>query len=304
MFHRNLSFFFVEALKNIRTNFYLHLTIILIISISFFVFGIILIFETNIENILSSVSENLTLEIFLKDQIKAGSGDFFKLKRFLHNYPLVKTIRYIPRSQAYFDFRKNFKQYNNILTELGENPFPASFRISLKQGSNNKEDLINLISILHKWDSVEDLSLNKEWVNHFYSFVSLVRISVWFLISLITSGMILIVYNGIKLTINSKSSQIEIMKLVGATNWFIRGQFIFEGILEGLIGASLSLLLLFLTYQLLFEKITDAFSFLFPQHSFSFLPDEYIFIILISGTILGLLGAVLSTSKFLKNIYG
>lgn len=304
MFHRNLSFFFIEALKNIRTNFYLHLTIILIISISFFVFGIILIFETNIENILSSVSEDLTLEIFLKDHVKAGSEDFLKLKRFLQSYPFVKTVHYIPRSQAYLDFKKNFKQYNNLLEGLGENPFPASFRIALKQGTNNKEELIDLISILIKWNSVEDLSLNKEWVNHFYSFVSLVRMSVWLLIALITAGMILIVYNGIKLTIHSKSSQIEIMKLVGATNWFIRGQFIFEGVLEGLIGASVSLLLLFLTYQLLFKKITDAFSFLFPQHSFSFLSVEYMFIIFASGTILGLLGGVLSTSKFLKDIYG
>ena len=277
MFLKNLSFFFLEALKNIRTNFYLHLTIILIISISFSVLGIILIFETNIENILSSVSEDMTLEVFLKNEIKADSEDFLKLKTFLQSYPLVKKIHYISRSQAYFDFKKNFRQYSNLLEELGDNPFPASFRLALKKGFDNKKELIDLISILSNWKSIEDLSLNKEWVNHFYSFVSLIRMSVWLLIALITAGMILIIYNGIKLTIHSKSPQIEIMKLVGATNWFIRGQFIFEGVLEGLIGASVSLLILFLTYQLLFQKITDAFSFLFPQHSFSFLPVEYIF---------------------------
>ena len=87
MFLKNLSFFFLEALKNIRTNFYLHLTIILIISISFSVLGIILIFETNIENILSSVSEDMTLEVFLKNEIKADSEDFLKLKTFLQSYP-------------------------------------------------------------------------------------------------------------------------------------------------------------------------------------------------------------------------
>jgi len=91
------------------------------------------------------------------------------------------------------------------------------------------------------------------------------------------------------------------MKLVGATNWFIRGQFIFEGIVEGLLGASFSILILLFTYNFLFAKITYAFSFIFPQHSFSFLSVVHIFIIVGSGAALGLLGGILSTTKFLKN---
>ncbi|OGL43886.1 MAG: hypothetical protein A2149_06160 [Candidatus Schekmanbacteria bacterium RBG_16_38_11] len=301
MLYRNLSFFLIEALKNLKGNVYLHLTIILIISISFFIFGTVFIFNTNVERILGSISKELSLVVFLKDDVASGSEDFLKLKKFLLNYPAVKVVHYTSRLDAYLDFKKNFKGYEKVVEEIEDNPFPSSFEVSIKEDYSNKKELADLISILSKWKSVEDLSLSKDWVNHFFSFISLIRMVIWLLVALIGTGLILIIYNGIKLTIHSKGSQIEIMKLVGGTNWFIRGQFIFEGIIEGLLGSGMSLLVLYLAYNLMFQKITGAFYFVFPQQAFSFLSVNDTLLLIGSGTVLGLLGGILSTTKYLKN---
>src|SRR3990172_9762810 len=175
MFFRNLTFFLLAALKNFRTNFYLHLAVILIICISFFIFGTVLIFEENIEKTLSSISRELTLEVFLKDDVNEISGDFLKLKRFVATHPVIKSFRYISRPDAYLEFKKHFKEYEGLVENMDEKPFPASFQVVLKEGYANTEEMVRLISAIEKSPSVEDLSFNKDWLNRFFSFISLVR---------------------------------------------------------------------------------------------------------------------------------
>ncbi len=296
------GFFISQSFKDFRRHFYLHMSVVLIIFFSCFIFGVMLLFVSNLDRVLETISSDIDITIYLQGDIAPGSEQYEKLEKKIYSSPAVSKVTYISPVDALDSFNRNYSQYEKLIEFIGENPFPASLQIRLKQNIDTikLKEFESFISGLGVSDGVENINITGEWIKRFYSFIAFIKLVAAIIILLIGVGVVLIIYNAIKITIHSRMVQIEIMKLIGATNFFIKGPFILEGIWQGFIGALFSIGGLYLVFQVLRSNLESAFSFIFSGLKFGFLNPFLIIAIIAGGIFLGIIGSTLSTARFLR----
>ncbi|RMF94962.1 MAG: ABC transporter permease [Candidatus Schekmanbacteria bacterium] len=298
-----IGFFLSQSFKDFKRHFYLQLSVILIIFFSSFIFGVMLLFVSNLDRVLEKISSDIDITLYLSNDVVPGSEKYVKLQKMLYNSPAVAKVTYISSEEALKKFNEEYSEYNELVDFIGENPLPASFQIRLKDNIDDikMHEFQNFISSLGKIDGIENVNITGEWIKRFYSFIAFIKLVAAIIILLIGVGVVFIIYNAIKITIHSRMVQIEIMRLIGATKFFIKGPFIFEGLWQGFIGAVFSIFGLYFVYSILKSNLEEAFSFIFSGLKFEFLDPVLITFIIIGGLLLGTVGSSLSTARFLRN---
>lgn len=298
-----IGFFLSQSFKDFKRHFYLQLSVILIIFFSSFIFGVMLLFVSNLDRVLEKISSDIDITLYLSNDVVPGSEKYVKLEKMLYNSPAVAKVTYISSEEALKKFNEEYSEYNELVDFIGENPLPASFQIRLKDNIDDikMHEFQNFISSLGKIDGIENVNITGEWIKRFYSFIAFIKLVAAIIILLIGVGVVFIIYNAIKITIHSRMVQIEIMRLIGATKFFIKGPFIFEGLWQGFIGAVFSIFGLYFVYSILKSNLEEAFSFIFSGLKFEFLDPVLITFIIIGGLLLGTVGSSLSTARFLRN---
>ena len=298
----SMSFLLSQSFKDFRRHFYLHMSVILIIFFSCFIFGVMLLFVSNLDRVLETISSDIDITLYLNNDIVPGEDKYVRLEKLIYGSPAVSKVTYISQTEALETFSKNYSEYSKLIEFIGENPFPSSFQIRLKQNIDEirMRDFEKFISGLGLQDGVENINITGEWIKRFYSFIAFIKLVAAIIILLIGVGVIFIIYNAIKITIHSRMTQIEIMRLIGATKFFIRGPFILEGLWHGFSGALISVCGLYLVYSVLKSNLEEAFSFIFSGLKFEFLDSFLIFSIIAGGVLLGVVGSSLSTARFLR----
>jgi cell division transport system permease protein len=147
---------------------------------------------------------------------------------------------------------------------------------------------------------IDDVEYGRKWVEGFLTVVDLARLVCLAAGGFLFIAMVFIVSNTIRLAIYHRKDEIEIMKLVGATNFFVRAPFLIEGTLQGLFGSALSLAILFGVYRLLLVKAVPTLEPLVGPLTLSFLSRDYSVGIMMAGLFLGILGSMVSIEKFLR----
>ena len=142
------------------------------------------------------------------------------------------------------------------------------------------------------------MQYSKEWLKKLEGFLDVVRLIGFIIGGLLCLCVVFIVTNTIKLTLYSRKDEIEILKLVGATDWFVKSPFLLEGVIQGAIGGILAVLALFLGYLMLPTKNISLLG-LTPL-DFVFLPAGYLILILILGTVLGVIGSFIAIGRFFE----
>ena len=257
-----------------------------VISASLFIICFFLIFVLNTKIIVDSIKNRIQLEIFIDNSYDTNKTDL--LKNRLIVLEGVDSINYISKEKAVELFKKQFDE--DIFEILDENPLPASFQIILTkhyQSSNKAGQLINKIQ---KIEGVDEVEFRKDILIILEKYLKIFYISILIIGGLLIIGSIFLVSNTIKLVIISKISIIETMKLVGATKGFIRRPFIFEGIIQGIISSSISVLILWAILKIINLEIPGIL-----------IVNNYIFcIIYLLGILFGFLGSLFAIQRFLK----
>lgn len=297
---RVIKFGFLNFLRNpwlsIATTFIFALTLF-IVSVFFF---LNLVTQTTIK----AVQDKMDLTITFKDE--ATEADIFNLKDQLESYPYTKSIKYISKEEAIIIWQQLplSKRVKDLVTQ-DKNPLPRSLQIKV----NNPEDLekINTFISNKKWKPLireNGISYQKnktiiERLNNITKFVEKVGVA----LALIFLGIsILVIFNTVRLNILSRKDEIEIQRLVGATNWFIQAPFLVEGILYGLLATGLSVLFIYLLIHYttpLIAKYLGEVSFNLDQFFISnlFLIFAIQFLI---GVFVGSICSLISIKKYLK----
>ncbi|MBF0622693.1 MAG: ABC transporter permease [Magnetococcales bacterium] len=185
-----------------------------------------------------------------------------------------------------------------LLDELDENPLPHS--VNLKLISSDPTMAGNLAKKIAEWSMVEAVSFDHLWAERLAAIIQAFRYGGGAFSFLLLAAVALIVSNTIKLTIIARRDEVEVMRFMGATHMFIKAPFIYEGILQGFLGASGALLLISLLYFGAQQTITDLGTAFGIQLTVQFLPTFQLSIIMGMGIVLGLTGALISLSRFLK----
>jgi cell division transport system permease protein len=212
------------------------------------------------------------------------------LKENIQKIKGVEQVHYISSEQALADLRNELQDTEGILNVFEENPLPASFRIELEGSYRNARGLKDISSKIMLLEGIEETLYGGELVDQLKRITNAI---VWFdfgLLAIIIFSVIFVIFQTIKLTIFARSTEIEIMKLVGASNGFIAIPFTFEGIVQGLLGGFIAFLLTVITYRVATFFFDNIY---FPQ-------GWFLLGTILGGTLFGIIGSSIAIRRFLK----
>ena len=293
---RLLGYFLRKALGNIWSNPFLSLVTLSTIAISMLILGLFVLIYLNVQGFLHQLGDELQVTAYLKATFSTQQAEVLRNK--VADWPEVEDITHVSKEQALARFRSQLREYAGILKGLKDNPLPASLEVKLRPQFGRAGNIEDLSSRLERLPGVAEVHYGRRWVAKLRIFVEVIKLVGITVGGLLLFATIFVISNTIKLTFYSRQEELEIMRLVGATDFFIKTPFIIEGLLHGLGGAllaaaGLSLLMLFLLSHLDLPLRLA----LLPD---SLPPVQIVTGFLGLGLILGVLGSTVSLRRFLR----
>ena len=292
-----LGFAFRLYFQNLRASKNLNLFSVGIISFAFFILGLFLLLAKNLDQIVERWGEKVQVVVFLKDGV--SEKEIKALEKKLAQKPEVAQINYVSKKEALLRLKKMLGARSSILAGLEKNPLPASFEIQLKKKARSLEQIQALAEEIKKLNPVEEVSYGQKWLKNFLSLVRIFQILVVVIGGLIFLASGFIIYNTVKLTVYSRQEEIGIMKLVGATDRFLRIPFLLEGMTQSISASLISIFLLWLVWLIFRHTVSLPFQ-LLAQSGLVFLDLGQILGMIAGAGVLGILGSMVSFQEFLK----
>ena len=223
------------------------------------------------------------------------------LQNRLQQWPEIDSLQLITPDQALSEFRE-LSGFGEALDALDENPLPFVITIKPARTQADAESAALLLEKLRTFPEVELAQLDLQWVKRFNAIVDIVRRSIWVMAALLGLAVLLITGNTIRLEIQNRRDEIEITKLIGATNGFIRRPFLYSGFWYGIMGAVVAGLLVELAFLQLHSPVRQLAGLYQSGFSLQTLSLFESLTLLVAGTSLGLLGAWLAVGRHLAAI--
>ena len=260
--------------------------------------GVFLSLANNLEHVAEQISNNMAAVFFLDKDISEDQRN--SIEQELEQSPLVLEITFVSAEEAVDKFREKFPELEGIIENIQINPFPPSIETTFREKTITFREASGLITRIKDMPGVEDVQFNQEWVDRVNSFSRLTKAVGFFLGGILVLASFFIISNVIKLNVFARKDEIEILRLVGATNTFIRVPFLLEGITLGIIGGLVSLLLLLLLINSIPIYLGSRLGVLNELINFRYLSFAQAITIVAEGGIIGFLGSLTSLARFLK----
>jgi cell division transport system permease protein len=241
---------------------------------------------------LKYVESEVEVVAYLKDT--ATPQDVATLTTDLKAMPQITSVTYISKAQALQNFQNRQPDVAKLVDSLATNPLPASFEISLRDPS----DYIDVATYLRNQGAVDSVQDIKKTVSQMLSVISVLRTGGIAVLAVVGLMVLFIIVNTIRLAVVARSEEIEIMRLVGASDAFIRWPFIFEGAFVGLFGAAITIGLLLLVQAPLAGFLSGFFNVL-PVQASAMVGQNVAFIVIGTGVGIGVVGSYLSVRSYL-----
>jgi len=292
-----LWFYFLKtAFINIINNRLVHLISIGTIAISMLLLGSFLLLSVNISTWLKEWGEALSMSVYLEDGIDKGMKE--KIESTILGLKGSKIKGFISKEQALINLKNSLGDQAGLLEGLKDNPLPASYEIVFQETGKDKIMPGKIKEDLEKMEGINEVQYSEQWVERFQGIVNGLRIVMLIIGGFLCTAVLFITTNTIKLTIYSRREEIEIYKLVGATDWFVKMPYLIEGAIQGIIGGVLSFAVLFLLYSIFSVKTVQVFG--LPVIDFTFLSCENSLFIIFMSLVLGFLGGLIAIGRFFK----
>jgi cell division transport system permease protein len=297
-FISNLFYYLGEAVANILSSKMINILAVGTIAISLFILGIFFLVSTNLSGVINEWGEKVQVNIYLKNTIT--QNNFLFLRDRIESSPEVESYRYISQQDALKEFRDLFGKYETFSDKLEEDVFPASFEIKIKSEFRTSDKIEKFTKRFENITGIEEIQYDRDWIMRLNTIINLIRLLAVTIGGILVLAAISTTSNVIKITILSRKDEIEVMRLVGASNSFIKGPFFFEGMIHGLVAGGVAVGLLFTLYKMAKSYIASSSGIFFTYIDFKFLETPEIVLFIIGGTLVGILGSLLSLGRFLK----
>lgn len=294
MWAERIFYFLREAGRNYRTNPVVTGVSTGIISLSILIFGIFLVIFLNFRSFFEHWGRKVRVDAYLVENI--GSPDTQKLESAIRGIPGVEKIEFVSADDALKEFKQMLGGQETLLSELETNPLPASFKIHPANGYRTPESVRKIADAVGKLTGIAEVRYGAEWVEKFSALIRVLQLVGAIIGGILLLSSLLIISNTIRLTIYARREEIDIMRLVGATETFIRIPFFLEGLFQGLVAGSIALALLWGIYWIVLARVDLPLSTLGPVR-FQFLSTGVSLELLLGGTMLGLLGSAFAMSR-------
>lgn len=288
--------FIKKAVQDIRKNRFLNAVTVITIALSILIISAFALFLINTNELMNSWKKGIRIMAYLKDG--TPMAEIPGIERKIRNMYGVKEVLFISKEDALKQLKDQMGKQESILENLKENPLPDSFEIRMIPASQSWEKVETLSNQIGSMKQVDDVEYGQKWLGRFTNVFNLFRLASFGLGFLFFFATVFFVGNTIRLVLYSRREEIEIMRLVGATNRFIKIPFYIEGIIQGALGGVIGLAALFILFIIISSNVEQDFSFIY--FTIRFLPLDIMLYIFISSMLVGCLGCYLSMKQYLK----
>lgn len=258
------------------------------IGLSLFVVGLFGIGAHNIRKVLDQIESRVEIVAYLKDEVRADAAELMLSE--IEAFPEVQEVTFISRDAALEKARREFPELRSVFSDQEINPLPASIEVRLLPGNRTPEIVDRVSTRISGYPFVEETDYGKDWVDRIYLLRRIAGATALVVGGAFAAVAILIIGTAIRMAIFARRDEIEIMRLVGATNAFIRMPFLLEGLVTGLVGAGFALSATFTVYRVLGRTV-------FPLE---WLPNLWVLAGIAAGGLFGLIASGIAVRQHLR----
>lgn len=289
----SVQYIFREVANSLHRNLWLSIASALTVMISMVILGASVFFLLNTAKLASDFESQLEIAVFAQDDL--NSEEVETLGEKLKDLSGVAALEFVPKEQALRNFSGSVNS-TTIVADLGDtNPFPDRYTVQV----SDPQQVENVAKRITKLTGVDNVVYGKNLVEPLLKFTNWLRWTGTTVVGLFAAASLILISLNIKMNVFSRRKEIEIMKLVGASNSFIRWPFILEGMFLGLVGALLAVVLVGLGYDWLAKYIQTTLTFM-PVVNEGELIGKVLGAIVLLGMGIGAAGSVISLRRFLK----
>lgn len=289
--------FIKKALQDILANRFLNSITIVTIGLSVLIVSSFTLFFLNANALLDSWKKGIRVLVYLKAETDETS--ITSLKHRIQNIPGVQDIRLISKEDALAQLKEQMKHQASFLESLETNPLPDAFEIRVLTSSQAIHELALLAKKIEAFPLVDQVEYGQNWIGRFTNILNLFKFAGYTMGGLFLIATLFIIANTIRLVLYSRKEEVEIMRLVGATDYFIKMPFYIQGFILGALGGVFGMTALFGAYQFILAKFQPALSVGLVDVGFLSLKQFLYFIF--GSMLIGWIGCYLSLKQFLKN---
>lgn len=288
--------YFKRALQDIKDHKFLNLVTVVTIGLSVLIVSSFTLFIVNMSGMMDSWHEGIKILVYLEKD--AASKQRSRLQVDIQNLAEVQSITFISKTDGLSTLKTQMKHQAALFDDLKENPLPDTFEVRLNATVIAPQEIEALAARIESFKGVNQVAYGQKWIDRFRDFINLFRVAGYAMCGLFTLAAIFIVANTVRLILYTRQEEIAIMRLVGATNHFIKMPLYIEGLLQGAIGGLLGVGVLLAIYSYLAANI-DA-DILSGALTVNFLPLWLVGTIVATSMGVGWLGSFLSVQQSLK----
>jgi len=258
------------------------------IAFSLFAFGLFGLVALNIRNALQRVEERVEIRAFVADstpieKITAAADEIAK-------YPEVLNVEIVTQEQALERARKELGEFKDVFDAQF---LPPSLDVKLKSGFRDPKTVRKIVDQVHEFDFVDDVRFGEEWITQLYRLRNIAGVAGIALGLAFAAVAVIIIGATIRMAVLARSREISIMRLVGATDGFIRRPFLIEGSIKGVLGGVLALILTYLAMRLLKQYL---------HFETAFFDRRLATLGVVFGALMGFLGSAVSVGRHLRRV--
>lgn len=293
-----IPLYFRHAFRDILKNRLLNAATVVTIAFSVVITSSFVLFFTNTTDILNLWKKGVKIMVYLYPQVP---GEIIpEIQKKISGMYGVQEIRFISKGEALGTLKEQMKRQSSLLENLKENPLPDAFEIRMIPSSQTWEKIESLANQIDAIPQVEEIEYGQKWLARFSYISKLFKLSGYALGILFFIASVFIVANTVRLILYTRRDEIEIMRLVGASDGFIKVPFYIESIIQGALGGIIGLTILYLVFVSVLSNAGQGIT--SSLINLKFFSKGIVFLILLCSMFMGWLGCFLSLKQFLKTV--
>lgn len=290
----DLVYILGDALRSLRENVGTTILTSFTLAFSLAIFSLFVFVIMNLNGVVEGWGERTQIIVYVKDG-SVGQAD--SIKQALGRLPGVKSAEYVSKEKALAELKDELKGHEGILAGVDANPLPASFEVKVDDEFNQPEKIAELAGRIKALEWAEDVQYSREWVEKLSAFIKFIQLAAIAIGVFLGAATLFIISNTIRLAVYARKDEIEIMKLVGASDMYVKVPFVLEGLIQGLFGGLLAMCILAVGRYAVLSEIPAYLRFAVEMPLGTGL---FLAFLAGAGMLMGVAGSLISMNRFLK----